>query len=205
MLADFWQRRMDCCTFGLLYARGRHGKYLEVGDRTTMPDTRVPRPRSLVRLRALLKGAAEAVGGLLLAVMFGAFLLQVFMRYVINRPLEWTLEVCLIAYLWFVFWSLAFLLNEREHIAFGLLYDQAAPPVRRVLAIISVALIASLLLAALPGTYDFIRFMAIDRSWVLHLRFDLVFSVFLLFMVAVIVRSLRRLGRLLGRDWRDAL
>ena len=163
------------------------------------------RPRPLVRLRAGLQGAADVVGALLLAAMFGAFLLQVFMRYVVNRPLEWSLEVCLIAYLWFVFWSLAFLLNERQHVAFGLVYDHAAPPVRRVLAIISVALIASLFLAALPGTYDFVSFMAVDQTWVLHLRFDLVFSVFLLFMVAVIVRSLRRLGRLLGRDWRDAL
>ena len=74
-----------------------------------------------------------------------------------------------------------------------------------MLAKISAALIASLLLAALPGTYDFRRFMAIDETWVTHLRFDPVFSVFLLFMVALIVRSLRRFGRLLGRDWRDAL
>jgi TRAP-type C4-dicarboxylate transport system permease small subunit len=59
------------------------------------------------------------IGASLLAVMFGSFLLQVFMRYVVSRPLEWTLEVCLIAYLWFVFWSLGFLLNEREQVPFG--------------------------------------------------------------------------------------
>jgi TRAP-type C4-dicarboxylate transport system permease small subunit len=104
-----------------------------------------------------------------------------------------------------VFWSLASLLDEREQVAFGLLYDQAAPPVRRVLAITSAALIAALFLAALPGTYDFVSFTAIDQTWVLHLRFDLVFWVFLLFMVAVIVRSPPWLRRLLGRDWRDAL
>ena len=155
--------------------------------------------------RRYVKRAAEVVGGLLLAAMFGAFLLQVFMRYVVNRPLEWTLEVCLIAYLWFVFWSLAFLLNEREQVAFGLIYDQVSPPVRRVLAIISAALIGALFLAALPGTYDFISFMAVDSTWVLHLRFDLVFSVFLLFMAAVIVRSFLQLRRLLGRNWRAYL
>ena len=83
-----------------------------------MPISKAP-PGLFATLGAGLESAAEAIGALLLAVMFGAFLLQVFMRYVINRPLEWTLGVCLIAYLWFVFWSLAFFLNEREQVAFG--------------------------------------------------------------------------------------
>jgi hypothetical protein len=47
--------------------------------------------------------------------------------------------------------------------------------------------------------------MAVDSTRVLHLRFDLVFSVFLVFMVAVIVSSFRQLGRLLGRNWREYL
>jgi TRAP-type C4-dicarboxylate transport system permease small subunit len=148
--------------------------------------------------RRYFKRASEVAGALLLAAMFGAFLLQVFMRYLVNRPLEWTLEVCLIA-------SLAFLLNERERVAFGLIYDQVAPPARRVLAVISAALIAALFVAVLPGTYGFVSFMALDSTWVLHLRFDLVFSVFLLLMVAVIVRAFRQLGSLLRRNWPEYL
>jgi len=159
----------------------------------------------MTRLQDLLRRGAELVGALLLAAMFGAFLLQVFMRYVVNRPLEWTLEVCLITYVWFVFWTLAFLMDEREQIAFSLFYQAAAPPVRRVLALISTVLIVGFFIAALPATVDFISFMAIDTTWVLHLRFDLVFGVFLLFMLAVIWRQLVRLRRLLSRAWGEAL
>jgi hypothetical protein len=38
---------------------------------------------------------------------------------------------------------------------------------------------------------------------VLHIRFDLVFGVFLLFMVAVVWRSAVHLFQLLGPGWRD--
>ena len=153
----------------------------------------------------LLRRSAELVAAALFATMFGAFLLQVFMRYVVNRPLEWSLEVCLIAYVWIVFWGAAFLITERDNVAFNMLYTAAPAPVRRVLAILSAALIGVVFIAALPATYDFVSFMAIDRTWALELRFDLVFSVFLLFMIAVIVRSALQLRGLLSRRWRDLI
>jgi len=90
----------------------------------------------MARGHRALKRGAELVGGLLLAAMFGAFLLQVFTRYVLHRPLDWTLEVCLITYVWFVFWACAFLLREQDHVAFGLLYQSVRPPVRRLFALV---------------------------------------------------------------------
>jgi TRAP-type C4-dicarboxylate transport system permease small subunit len=124
---------------------------------------------------------------------------------VVGRPLEWSLEVCLITYVWFVFWTLAFLVRESDHVTFSLLYQGAAPPLRRVLALVSTALSVGVLGAALPATWDFVSFMAIDSTWVLHLRFDRVFGVFMLFMLAVIWRGLRRLVALLGPGWRAQL
>lgn len=153
-------------------------------------------------LNALRRGA-EIVAATLFTAMFGAFLLQVFMRYVVNAPLPWTLEFCLIAYLWTTFWGCAFLLRERDHIGFTLLYDGASPRGKRALAILGTALIAVTFVAALPATWDYISFMAIDHTWVLQLRFDYVYSVFLVFMLAVIARATLRLRGLLGRDWHE--
>ena len=154
---------------------------------------------------AWLRRGAELVAAVLFATMFGAFVLQVFMRYVVNQPLTWSLEVCLITYLWIVFWSAAFLVRERDHVAFNLFYDGASPPVRRVLAILAAVAIGGSFLAALPATFDFVSFMAIDVTWVLELRFDLVFSVFILFMVMVILRQALSLRKLLSRAWREHL
>jgi TRAP-type C4-dicarboxylate transport system permease small subunit len=159
-------------------------------------------------MRALatrLRQGAEVVAALLFATMFGAFVLQVFMRYVVNRPLEWTLEVCLIAYVWIAFWSAAFLVREDEHVAFNLIYVGVPPSVRRVLAVLISLVIGGAFAAALPATFDFVKFMGIDTTWVLELRFDVVFSVFVVFMVAVIARAALRLRALLSRRWRDEL
>ncbi len=155
-------------------------------------------------LGALSRGA-ELVGAAIFATMFGAFLLQIFMRYVVNQPLGWTLELCMVAYLWLVFWGCAFLLRERDHIAFNIVYNGAPPPVRRVLAAVSAAVLAAAMIAALPATFDFVSFMGRTSTWVLHIRFDVLFSIFLIFMAAVAIRQLIHLRQLLGRHWQKHL
>ncbi len=155
-------------------------------------------------LRIASRGA-ELVGAAIFATMFGAFLLQIFMRYVVNQPLGWTLELCMVAYLWLVFWGCAFLLRERDHIAFNIAYHAAPPPVRRILAAVSAVVLAAAMIAALPATFDFVSFMGRTSTWVLHIRFDLLFSIFLVFMAAVAIRQLIHLRQLFGADWQKHL
>ena len=147
----------------------------------------------------------DRIGAAIFAAMFGTFLLQIFMRYVVRQPLGWTLELCMIAYLWLVFWGAAFLLRERDHITFNVLYNGAPPPVRRVLAIVGAAVLLVGMVSALPATADFVGFMGREKTWILHWRFDLVFSIFLAFMIAVALRQLLALRRLFGGDWRRHL
>ena len=66
-------------------------------------------------------------------------------------------------------------------------------------------LIGGIFLWALPGSLDYLAFLWRERTPVLNLRLDLVYSVFGLFMIAVVVRSVLSLGRLAGPRWRDAL
>lgn len=153
----------------------------------------------------LLRKGAELVGVAIFATMFGVLLLQVFMRYVVNRPLGWTDEVSVITYVWGIFWAGAFLVRDREHVAFDLLYAGLRERGRRVFALAGTLLVGGLFAAALPATADYVRFMARERTWVLGIRFDLVYACFFLFVAAVAVRAARRLVRLLGRGWRDAL
>ena len=153
------------------------------------------------RLLDVLRRGAELVGAALFAAMFGTFLLQIFMRYVVRQPLGWTIEVCMICFIWIVFWSCAFTLDEREHVSFNLLYHEARPRVRRVLAVLSAAVLAVALLAAFPATLDFVAFMRRYGTPILDLPFHLVFGVFLLFMAAVGLRQLVRLARLLRPGW----
>jgi TRAP-type C4-dicarboxylate transport system permease small subunit len=152
-------------------------------------------------LHYLRKGAEFVAVGFFVA-MFGAFLLQVFMRYVINHPLGWTSEACVIFYIWVIFWTAAFLLKERDHVAFTMIFDAASPPARRVMAILGAAAIGGAFIAGFPAMFSFITFMKIDVTPVTRIRFDYVYSVWILFVLAVIARAIALLIRLFGRNWR---
>ncbi len=155
------------------------------------------------RLLRIAKEGADAIGALFFALMFVSFLLQVFSRYVLNAPLGWTLEACLVAYLWFVFWACALMLDEKDHVRFDIFLRVAPPPVRRLLTALSALVTFVLFLRALPATVDWVTFMAIDRTWTLGIRFDFLFSIYILFMVAVILRTGRVLiGLFARRPWR---
>lgn len=148
---------------------------------------------------------AEIVGVFWFLVMFITFLLQVFTRYVLNDPLGWTTELCLIAFLWFAFWSGGLLVRPSDQVRFDLLYSMAGPKTRRLLAIATTLSIAIVFLLGLPANVDFVTFMKIDVTSVMEIRFDYVFAVFIVFMVALVVRGLLRTARLMRSDWQDEL
>jgi TRAP-type C4-dicarboxylate transport system permease small subunit len=156
-------------------------------------------------LRARLRYLAELVTVILFMAMFAAFLLQVFTRYILNNPVAWTQEFVLIAYIWIVFWCAAFLLREREHITFDMFFLALPLRGRRVLAIVLTALTGIAFIAALPATVDYVTFMKIEKSPVIGLRFDALYSIFVVFVIAVALGALLRVWRLLNRSWQDEL
>jgi len=157
------------------------------------------------RLLRRLERGAELIAALMFAAMFAAFLIQIVTRYVLDSPAGWTLEFCTLAYVWIVFFASAFVVRAREHITFDLLYHAAPPGRRRLLALAQSGVLAATFLVALPGAFDYVSFMRREKTWVLHIPFDLAYACFLLFMVMVILRSGLRVWRLLGQNWQDEL
>ena len=156
-------------------------------------------------LRTRLRYFAELVTAIMFVAMFVAFLLQVFTRYILNDPVAWTQEFVLIAYIWIVFWCAAFLLREREHITFDMFYLALPLAARRVLAIVLTALTGIAFIAAIPATFDYVTFMKIEKSPVMGIRFDFLYSIFIAFVIAVVVGALWRVWRLVGRSWQQEL
>jgi TRAP-type C4-dicarboxylate transport system permease small subunit len=156
-------------------------------------------------LRSRLRFIAEIVSAILFVAMFAAFLLQVFTRYVLNNPIAWTQEFVLIVYIWIVFWCSAFLLREREHITFDMVFVSLPARLRRGLALALSALTGIAFIAALPGTIDYVAFMKIERSPVLGIRFDLLYAIFVVFVLAVVIGAIARIWRLVGRSWEQEL
>ena len=54
---------------------------------------------------------------------------------------------------------------------------------------------------SLPATLEYVRFMKVERTAYLKIRFDHLYSIYVLFLVAVIIRYVWILARLLrGED-----
>jgi len=156
---------------------------------------------SLQKTGAWLRRRAENVAAGLLAVMFAAFILQIAFRYFFNFPIGWTSELSVIAWLWLVLWGAAFVVKESEEIRFDLVYGAVGPRTRRVMGIITGLSIVILYGLSLPASYKYVAFMKVEKTSYLKIPFDWLFSIYLVFLVAVIVRYLWLLWYLLrGKD-----
>ena len=143
---------------------------------------------------------AEDVLVALMVAMFAAFIVQIASRYVFNAPIDWAYEVILITWLWAVFWGAAFLVADKDHVKFDVIYNLGSARTRRVYALISAVAFVAAFAASMPATWDFISFKKIRSTDIIGIRFDLVFSVYLIFLVAVVVHYLLRCWRLVRGD-----
>jgi C4-dicarboxylate transporter, DctQ subunit len=126
----------------------------------------------------------------MLLAMFAAFILQIIFRYLLNFPVGWTNEVSVILWLWIVLFGAAFVVREEEEIRFDLIYAAAGASTRRIMFVISAVALVALYGLALPATIDYVTFMKVETTAYLKIRFDLLFSIYLIFIVAVIARYL---------------
>jgi TRAP-type C4-dicarboxylate transport system permease small subunit len=155
-------------------------------------------------LRTLARRAhrfAEAVAALLLALIFVAFIIQVVFRYAFNFPVGWTSDLAVAAWLWLVLWGAAFVLKDEDEIRFDLLSSSVGRRARIGMGIVGAAALVLLFAMSLPAAYDYVSFMKVERSSYLKIRFDWMYSIYILFAVAVIGRYLWKLAFLLrGRE-----
>jgi C4-dicarboxylate transporter DctQ subunit len=146
---------------------------------------------------AWLRRRAENVAAAMLAVMFAAFIIQIVFRYFFNFPIGWTSELTVVMWLWLVLWGAAFVVKETEEIRFDLLSAAAGRRTRIAIGIVAAAALVILYAASLPASYKYVTFMQVEKSSYLKIRMDWLFSIYLIFLVAILVRYLWILSHLL--------
>jgi TRAP-type C4-dicarboxylate transport system permease small subunit len=135
------------------------------------------------------KKAADLIGGTLFLTLFIVFVIQVTARFGFNRPMAWTDEAAVILYVWVILWSAAFVVPEREHVAFDLIWNSVNLRTRKAMRVAGNLLIGGVALYGIPATWDYVHFMKRESSPVLGISFMLVFLPFVLLLVALVVRS----------------
>ncbi|HTM59684.1 MAG TPA: TRAP transporter small permease subunit [Burkholderiales bacterium] len=148
-----------------------------------------------------LRRRAENIAALLLAVMFLAFVIQIVFRYVFNFPVGWASELTVATWLWLVLFGSAFVLGEKEEIRFDLIYSAVRPRVRIGMAVVSALAIVILYGASFKASWAYVTYMKVEKASYLKIRMDWMYSIYILFLVAIIARYVWLLARLLrGRD-----
>jgi TRAP-type C4-dicarboxylate transport system permease small subunit len=127
---------------------------------------------------------------LMIGVMFAAFLLQVVFRYLLGWPTGWSSELTVVLWLWVVLFGAAFVVRENEEIRFDLFYSAAGPRVRRMMILASTAALVGFYAFSFPAVYDYVTFMKVQSTAYLKIRFDWLFSVYIVFVLAVVARYL---------------
>jgi C4-dicarboxylate transporter DctQ subunit len=138
-----------------------------------------------------LKRRAENVAVMLIGTMFVCFVLQIAFRYLLRQPLAWSEEVVLLCWLWGVLWGAAFILSNNEEIRFDIVYGAVPVRVRRIFVVIGGVALIVLLLVSLPATWQYVAFMKRERTPALHIPFNFLYSVYIIFSVSSIVRYCR--------------
>jgi C4-dicarboxylate transporter, DctQ subunit len=135
-----------------------------------------------------LRRRAENVAAALLVAMFLCFILQIVSRYVFNYPLGWTDEMSVICWIWCVLWGSVFVLREKDEVRFDIIYSASSERTRRIFTVITGVAAIILFGVALPAVISYVTFIKVERSAYLGIRLDYLYSIYVIFSVAVIVR-----------------
>jgi len=142
----------------------------------------------LTTIGSWLRRRAENFAALLLGTMFIAFLVQIVFRYVFSWPAGWAFELTIVCWLWGVLFGAAFVVTEKDEIRFDVIYGSVRPSVRRWMVVIGGLALLTAYGMSLPAVYDYVAFMNVERSAYLRIPLNWLYSIYVIFAVAIIAR-----------------
>lgn len=152
------------------------------------------------RMVAIMRRRAENVVSALLGIMFVAFIVQIVFRYFFNFPIGWSSELTVVTWLYMTLLGSAFWLRESEEVRFDMVSNLLGPVGKRVIGLVVAVAAVTLFGMALPATIKYVAFMKVESSSYLNIRLDILYSVYVVFAVAVIVRYAWAIVTLLRGD-----
>ena len=144
----------------------------------------------------------EGVAALMMAAIFVTFVLQIAMRYIVGSAwfsgtfghvvdaasFGWTLELIMVLWLWTIFFGNSFIVRERDHVTFDIIYFAVGPQVRRVFVIVGALTIMAALWLSIEPTYGKMRILRIKSSATLPVKMLPIYSIYFLFLAVVGLR-----------------
>ncbi|MGR3485995.1 MAG: TRAP transporter small permease [Paracoccaceae bacterium] len=161
----------------------------------------------MTRIAAILRHLAEGVAAILMAAIFVTFLIQIVIRY--TGRLEWiataipaldpvhygwTLEFCLLLWVWLIFFGAAFVVRDEDHVTFDILLTHVGPRLRAAFLAFGALCLAAALWASVGPTLDKFHILRLKRTSTLApllgdwVRIRDLYMVYVLFLIAAPLR-----------------
>ena len=118
-----------------------------------------------------------------LTVTFGAFIVNVISRYILNSPVNACYELCLMGLVWCLLLSAPYAVRKNNNVAFTLLYDAQSEWGQLIFRLVGNGFLIFCLGVMLYPCYDWVTFMFRKFTTVLRIRMDIVYSPFVIFNV----------------------
>ncbi len=121
-------------------------------------------------------------------IIFVTFMVTIVSRYVLKAPVAWSYEICILAYMWTMFFGVGKALANDEHVVFGLVYDHVSPRTQLIFKILSNTLLVVLLVVVfIPSVQSLLSKRMV--TGVLKWPFTVVFAPIIYMFAEIIVRS----------------
>ena len=125
-------------------------------------------------------------------VMFIVFLINIFFRYVMKNPMNWTFEFSVNAFVIVGLLGACVAYRKEDHVVFDLLYAKQKPRGQSILRMISSVLVIAFFAAALPGVVLNLWTLPAVTS-IMKIPDKFIFASFPILMFSTICRSAYRL------------
>ena len=153
------------------------------------------------------KSFAQTVAALMVAGMFGTFILQIVIRYtartewipealpILDPSLySWTLEFCLLLWVWLVFWSSAFVVRDQDHVTFDIIFNIMSPKLKRALVVLGGTIVCLALTISIYPTWEKFEILRLKRTATLSslfgdwIRMRDIYYIYIMFLFVVAMR-----------------
>lgn len=145
--------------------------------------------KRLVRILQVLADIIEIyIPSLAFITMFASFVIQIFFRYFLNNPLTWPYEVSVFGFLWTALFGALYAKRTNSHVKFTLIYDHLSPKKQLIIRLVGNSLVCIAFIIGFYPAYDYISFLAYQKSTVLLIPYNIIYFPFVIFLAGIIIR-----------------
>lgn len=135
--------------------------------------------------KALLR-IEQALGIFFFSSMFFAVAIQIFFRYVLNRPLTWPSELAIYSFIYVIYVGSALAARRGSHVVFDIIFRKFPSKAQSLLNVITNIFLIVVLLSTFPGGISYIKSIGSVRSSALGIPWTFILISLLIGMALIV-------------------